>query len=208
MAIPVGATGERGFEVEIMQGQDVPLDTPLLEMLRKAMISNTGCPSAMINYLEEVDFAKQIQMIHSKFISRIVSIQSELDTPCTELYRKLLSYGDYGLADADIENMYFKWSRPKGLNNANIGDLIATSEQMAEFITKVYVGDNSEEDARLKDRIYRHVITNITMQGTIDWESIEKDIDMIRLEFRKEMKELELTKPTSDTGDSGGDAGY
>lgn len=207
MAIPVGASGERSFEVEIMQGQDVPLDTPLLEMLRKAMISNTGCPSAMVNYLEEVDFAKQIQMIHSKFISRIVSIQSELDIPCTELYRKLLSYGDYGLGDTDIENMYFKWSRPKGLNNANIGDLISTSEQMAEFITKVYVGDNSEDDARIKDRIYRHVITNITMQGTIDWESIEKDIEMIRLEFRKEMKELEISKPTSDANDSGGDAG-
>ena len=53
-----------------MQGQDIPLDTPLLELLRKGMISNTGCPSAMINYLEEVDFAKQIQMLNSKFVSR------------------------------------------------------------------------------------------------------------------------------------------
>lgn len=205
MAIPVGVSGERSFEVEIMQGQDVPLDTPLLEMLRKSMISNTGCPSAMINYLDEVDFAKQIQMLHSKFISRIVSIQSELDVPCTELYRKLLSYGDYGLDDNDIENIYFKWSRPKGVNNANIGDLIANSEQLAEFITKVYIGDNSEEDQRLKDRVYRHVITNITMQGTLDWENIENDIKMIKLDFRKEMKELELSKPSSDTS-SGGDS--
>ena len=49
LAVPVGANGERAFEIEVMQGQDIQLDTPLLELLRKGMISNTGCPSAMIN---------------------------------------------------------------------------------------------------------------------------------------------------------------
>lgn len=205
LAMPVGISGERAFEVEIMQGQDIPLDTPLLEMLRKAMISNTGCPSAMVNYLEEVDFAKQIQMIHSKFVSRVVSIQSELDVPCTELYRKLMSYGNYGMDDNDIDNLRFSWSRPKGLNNANIGELISSSEQLAEFITRVYIGNNDNGDARLQDRIFKHVITNVSMQGALDWEQINDDIESIKLDFKSELEREKLTN--SDSSD-GGDSGY
>lgn len=205
LAMPVGISGERAFEVEIMQGQDIPLDTPLLEMLRKAMISNTGCPSAMVNYLEEVDFAKQIQMIHSKFVSRVVSIQSELDVPCTELYRKLMSYGNYGMDDNDIDNLRFSWSRPKGLNNANIGELISSSEQLAEFITRVYIGNNDNGDARLQDRIFKHVITNVSMQGALDWEQINDDIESIKLDFKSELEREKLTNSDSSDGE---DSGY
>ena len=71
----------------------------------------------MINYLEEVDFAKQIQMLNSKFVSRMVSMQSELEIPCTELYRKLISFGGYDIDEVDIDNIYFEWARPKALNS-------------------------------------------------------------------------------------------
>ena len=135
-----------------MQGQDIPLDTPLLELLRKGMISNTGCPSAMINYLEEVDFAKQIQMLNSKFVSRMVSMQSELEIPCTELYRKLISFGGYDIDEVDIDNIYFEWARPKALNSQNIVDIIGVSDSIAEFIIKMYSGDNDQDDPRIKDR--------------------------------------------------------
>lgn len=200
VAIPVGANGERSFEIEVMQGQDIPLDTPLLELLRKGMISNTGCPSAMINYLEEVDFAKQIQMLNSKFVSRMVSMQSELEIPCTELYRKLISFGGYDIDEVDIDNIYFEWARPKALNSQNIVDIIGVSDSIAEFIIKMYSGDNDQDDPRIKDRIYQYVVKNITMNGVLDFENIEDDIKRIKLDFRQELKEKELTKLTPDEG--------
>ena len=205
VAIPVGANGERSFEIEVMQGQDIPLDTPLLELLRKGMISNTGCPSAMINYLEEVDFAKQIQMLNSKFVSRMVSMQSELEIPCTELYRKLISFGGYDIDEVDIDNIYFEWARPKALNSQNIVDIIGVSDSIAEFIIKMYSGDNDQDDPRIKDRIYQYVVKNITMNGVLDFENIEDDIKRIKLDFRQELKEKELTKLTPDEG---GDSSY
>ena len=205
VAIPVGANGERSFEIEVMQGQDIPLDTPLLELLRKGMISNTGCPSAMINYLEEVDFAKQIQMLNSKFVSRMVSMQSELEIPCTELYRKLISFGGYDIDEVDIDNIYFEWARPKALNSQNIVDIIGVSDSIAEFIIKMYSGDNDQDDPRIKDRIYQYVVKNITMNGVLDFENIEDDIKRIKLDFRQELKEKELTKLSPDEG---GDSSY
>jgi len=38
----VGRSGERGIEFDILQGQDIPLNTDLMEMLRNNMISGTG----------------------------------------------------------------------------------------------------------------------------------------------------------------------
>ena len=204
LAVPVGANGERAFEIEVMQGQDIPLDTPLLELLRKGMISNTGCPSAMINYLEEVDFAKQIQMLNSKFVSRMVSMQTELEIPCTELYRKLLSFGEYGIDEVDIDNIYFEWSRPKALNSQNIVDIISSSDSIAEFITKMYSGDNDQDDPRIKDRIYRYVVKNITMQGVLDFEELDEDIKKLKLDFKAELQSDDLLKLAPNEGDSGG----
>ena len=180
--------------MEQLSGNTPDFNDALLELLRKSMISNTGCPSAMLNYIDEVDFAKQIQMLHSKFVSRCVSMQEETETSITELYRKLLSYGDYSISDEDIENFYFEWARPKSLNNQNMGDLISTTEQLAEFIIKVLEGDNSINDARIKDRIFSHIVKKYLMNGTFDWDSIENEVKKLRLELRSDLHEEDATK--------------
>ena len=194
IGVPVGMNGDRAFDIEQLQGSQIDFNDPLLEMLRKQMISNTGCPSAMVNYLDEVDFAKQIQMLHSKFVSRCVTIQEETEIPITDLYRKLLSYGDYGISDDDLEGFQFEWSRPKSLNTQNIGDLISTADQVAEFMIKVFEGDNSTNDPRIKDRYFSHFVRHYIMNGTFDWDAIEKDLKSKDLHLRADINEEEANK--------------
>ena len=194
IGVPVGANGERAFDIEQLPGVQVDMDSDLMQLLRKAMISTTGCPSAMINYLEEVDFAKQIQMIHSKFIVRCITYQEETEVSCTELYQKLLRYGGYEISDDDLENFSYEWSRPKMLNSQNLGDLISTSDQLAEFITKVFVGDNSINDPRVRDRIYQFIVRNYLMKGVFDFDKMEKEINGVMLDLRAELREEESEK--------------
>ena len=204
VAIPVGSNGQRGFEIEVMQGQDVPLDTPLIEFLRKEMISNTGCPSAMLNYLDEVDFAKQIQMLHSKFVSRMVSMQEETEHPITELYRKLLKYGDYDIEDKELDSFSFEWARPKSLNVTNINDMISSCEQLAEFMVKVFEGENSSNDPRIKDRFFKYLVTKVLMTGVFDWDKLEKDLEKVALDLRADLKEEDAIKIKTGDNDQGG----
>lgn len=194
IAVPVGANGERAFDIEQLSGVQVDMDTDLMELLRKAMISTTGCPSAMINYLEEVDFAKQIQMIHSKFIVRCITYQEETEVSCTELYKKLLRYGGYDISDDQLEHLKFSWSRPKMLNSQNLTDLIGTADQLAEFIVKVFEGENSANDSRVKDKIYGYLIRNYLMTGVLDWDKMEEELKPLMLELRAEIKEDEANK--------------
>ena len=200
IGVPVGMNGDRAFDIEQLPGTSIDFNDPLIELLRKNMISSTGCPSAMLNYLDEVDFAKQIQMLHSKFVSRCVTMQEETEEPITDLYRKLLSYGDYNISDDDIASFRFEWSRPKTLNTANMGDLISSADQLAEFIVKVFEGDNSINTPRLKDRIFSHVVREYIMKGTFDWDAIEKDLRSISLDLRNDILEEEANKIKTEEG--------
>ena len=75
-----------------------------------------------------------------------------------------------------------------------MGDLISTTEQLAEFIIKVLEGDNSINDARIKDRIFSHIVKKYLMNGTFDWDSIENEVKKLRLELRSDLHEEDATK--------------
>jgi hypothetical protein len=201
IGVPVGVNGERAFDIEQIPGVDVDMDSDLINFLRKAMISTTGCPSAILNYLEEVDFAKQVQQMHSKFIARCITLQEETEEQVTELYRKLLRYGDYSISDDDLDNFRFEWARPRALNSQNLTELIGTSEQWADFLVKIYEGDNSVNDPRVKDRLYTWFIKNKLMNGVLDWESFDAEIKEVLLNVRSELKTEEASKV--QTGEEG-----
>jgi hypothetical protein len=73
-------------------------------------------------------------------------------------------------------------------------ELIGTSEQWADFLVKIYEGDNSVNDPRVKDRLYTWFIKNKLMNGVIDWESFDTEIKEVLLNVRSELKTEEASK--------------
>ena len=189
VGIPVTPNGDRAFDIEVMQGQQYDLDTPLMDLLRKGMITNTGCPSAMMNAMDEIDFARQLPMLHAKFVTRMVSLQEETEDACTELYRKILSYGGYETDEDKLEMFNFKWARPKSINITNINDMINNADQLTEFMLKVMQGENSSDDPRLRDRYFRYIVTKILMPGVFDWTKIAEDLKEYKLDIHADLKE-------------------
>jgi hypothetical protein len=114
------------------------------------------------------------------------------------LYRKLLRFGGYSISDDDLDNFSFQWSRHKSLNSQNIADLIGTSDQLAEFMVKVFEGDNSINDQRIKDRFFSFFVKKYLMNGVFDWDELEKELTAITLELRSEIQEEEATKITTE----------
>lgn len=189
IGIPMTPSGDRAFDVEVMQGQQYDLDTPLTDMLRKGMISNTGCPSAMMSAMDELDFARQLPMLHANFVSRMISFQEETEPSVTEMYQKLLYFGGYETDEDKLSSFEFKWSRPKSINVTNINELISNADQMAEFMIKVVEGENSQSDPRIKDRYFKYIVTKMLLPGVYDWARIEQDLKEFKLDLRVDMKE-------------------
>ena len=198
VGIPVSPSGDRSFDIEVMQGQQYDLDTPLMDLLRKGMITNTGCPSAMMNAMDEIDFARQLPMLHAKFVTRMVSLQEETEVACTELYRKILSYGGYESNEDKLDAFTFKWSRPKSINITNINDLINNADQLSEFLIKVIQGENNSDDPRLKDRYFRYIVTKILMPGVFDWTKITEELKELKLDIHADLKEENLNNPNAE----------
>ena len=100
--IPVGKSGDRPVETEILSGQDVQINNELMELLRNSYILGTGVPAAIMNYLNEADFAKSIEVANTKMNGRTVNYQIDLNPSITKLYQLLLKYST-NLEDNVIE---------------------------------------------------------------------------------------------------------
>lgn len=186
--IPMGKSGEKNIEFEILSGQDVQLNTDLMEMLRKGMINNSGVPSVILSYMEEADFARTITMQHSKYLSRIISLQSEIETCVTEWYKKLLTF-DSDLDEELIDDLKFSFARPKSLNTQDMSELISNAESLTDFITKIMVG---EDDQQLNGAVKKALIQEFFLRGVFNWGEYEDMVQKVKLKLKLEQSEKEI----------------
>lgn len=189
--MPVGPSGEKGIEFDILSGQDIQLNTELLEMLRTAFINATGVPSVIMNYVNEADYAKTLVMANAKFLGRVVSYQLDFNKSITELYRKIIRFST-DIPVEIVEKVEFFLNPPKSLSNTNMTDLISNTDQIISFIIKAMTGENaspSDEDNTLKDILYKKLAKELLPM--IPWEVAEKLYKEAQLELRQKIANKE-----------------
>lgn len=185
--IPTGRSGERGIEFDILSGQDIPLNTDLMEMLHQNMINSTGCPSVIMNYINEADFAKTLVMSNAKFLGRAISLQIDLNEPITSLYKLLIKHSNIGIPENVVEAFEFKFNTPKTLNTTNLGDLINNTDVIVNAAIKASTGENadqSNDDNRVKDKLYNKLFRKYLPM--IDWDLVDTELKNARLEIAQE----------------------
>lgn len=155
--MPVGRSGERGIEFDILQGQDVQLNTELMELLRSSFINATGVPSVIMNYVNEADYAKTLVMANAKFLSRVVNYQMDFNPAITEMYKKIILFST-DITPEIVDEFEFALSTPKTLDTTNMADLISNADQVISFMIKTLTGENAsptDDDNMFKDIMYK-----------------------------------------------------
>lgn len=190
--IPTGRSGERSIEFETIAGQDVQLNTELMELLRKGMINNTGVPSVILSFMEEVDFAKTITMQHAKYMAKIITLQSQLEIPTTALYKKILGFEGL-LPPEALTGLNVTFTRPKTLGIQTTADLISAAQSNAEFIADTIAEDPNDEQE--KADLKRTILRNVLLRGVFDWTQFSEIAKEAVLHRKKAGKEKELTNP-------------
>lgn len=188
--VPMGNSGEKAIEAEILSGQTVELNNDLMELLRKGMITNTGVPSAIINAFDEVDFSRTLVMQHTKYMARIISMQTELEVAVTEWYRKLMIM-DSNMSSEMINNFQFRFTRPKSLNTQNLVDMLGNTETLADFIVKMLLPN--EDDAELTLAVKQRVIKSVLLHGVINWNEYEALYKEITLSRKSDKAKKDIT---------------
>lgn len=193
MFVATGKSGEHPLEIDIVSGQQVDLNTDFIEFLRKNMINGTDVPAVILEYNDSADFARSIDMGHIKYASKVRSVQRELNTPCTELYRRLISYEHPEVNEDELYSIEYKFNKPKSLSIQNDADIYSNAENAAAFMVKIICGENTEKYTdEVKDKMTNYLISNIILPGLYDWEDLQTIADNIITRIGQDKKQAKL----------------
>lgn len=200
--IPVGRSGERPIETEILSGQDVPLNGELLEMLKNGYILATGVPAAIINYLNEADFAKVIEQNNTKFNGRVVNYQLDFNPSITEWYKMILRWST-NIPVNMIENFEFTLQPPKTVASSAKSESINNFNAIVEFVVGLMYDDpnQNQEDIDLPRKI--KTFKKLFAKEQLPMLNIDKIEELVK-EANLMVKE-ETFKPDPMNGDNNDD---
>lgn len=201
MYVPTGRSGERPIETEILAGQDIQLHSDLLEMLKNAYILGTGVPAAIINYLNEADFAKVVEQNNTKFNGRVVNYQLDFNSSITEWYKKIMRWSTQ-IPENLIDSFAFILQPPKTVSSSAKAEAIASFEQFANFVIQIIYGDNSDGEVKPKEiEIFKKLLA-------------DEQLPMLNIQNLEQLKNsaaikanAEVLKPSANNGDNGDDLG-
>lgn len=198
--IPVGRSGDRGIDFDTLAGQDVPLNTDLMEMLRTNMINGTGVPSVIMNYINEADYAKTLTMAHSKFVGRTITYQLDLNGPTTEFYKKIIKFSNLSIPEELLDEFEFTYNAPKTLNNMNMADMISNTDVVINAAIKAATGemaDQTDRSNRIKDKMYDLLFRKY--MPMLDWSDIDYAYNQAELAIVAEDEEKKANTPTDNS---------
>lgn len=204
MYIPTGRSGERPIETEILSGQDIPLNSDLLEMLKNAYILGTGVPAAIVNYLNEADFAKVIEQNNTKFNGRVINYQLDFNTYITEWYKKIMKWST-NISESAISNFKFILQPPKTVSINTKSELIGQFNSIIDFLITILYDDPQQnmEDVDLINEIkeFKKLMAEDQL-SMINFDDVRQMMEKAKLI----VKEKKL-KPNPANGDTGDDLG-
>lgn len=202
--MPTGRSGERPIETEILSGQDVQLNNDLLEMLKNAYITGTGVPAAILNYLNEADYAKTVEQNHSKFNARVINYQLDFNPIITEMYQKIMRWST-NIGEDKISNFSFTLQQPRSVLMNAKSELIGQYNSLAEFLVGLYYEDpgsaGDPENLNAQIREFKKLLARDQLP-MIQFDDIEELINKATL-LNKERK----LKPDPKNGNDGDDDG-
>lgn len=202
--MPTGRSGERPIETEILSGQDVQLNNDLLEMLKNAYITGTGVPAAILNYLNEADYAKTVEQNNSKFNARVINYQLDFNPIITDMYRRIMKWST-NIGEEKISNFNFTLTQPRSATANAKAELISQFNTMAEFLTGLLYPDPGQAEnpdslnAEIREFKKLYAREQLPM---INFDDIEEMINKAAL-INKERK----LKPDPKNGNDGDDDG-
>lgn len=197
--IPMDADGGKPIDFDIIQGQDTQIDTELMQKLDGIITNGLGVPSTMINASNEVDFARTLELLNSKYVRRSMSYQIDLNPSITEFDRKLLLY-EIPEYSEEIAELVSELQPPMGLLLQNHADQMNNVDDIATRLSSILLGENNDNPKALdllKFKIVKYYCPNMP------WEIFIQFKDEVIQELVKTKEDDKLINDTGEGDESG-----
>ena len=183
MIIPEGPNGDPPVRFEIMQGQDIPVKSELMEMLENMAINPTGVPlEAVQSRSSQIDFATQITMHNGKMLKKAYKRQTLTENIFNPFLTKLYN-NEFGTND----NIEMSLPSPKYLNNQQVDTTIENAlNTKMKYIDLAYGDNKTGVDPEELD-MFGDAIMRMEYAGILPWDKIDKAKERARIAFATKM---------------------
>lgn len=142
--IPVDRDGNQPIEYDIMSAQDIVMKDDIMEFIEERMVNGTGVPLPLLQASTDVDFAKSLQMLNSKFLRKALTEQRILNPSVNRLYNKIRAYErGVNVTDENYEPVKVGFLPPSALGVASMLEQINNSKDLVDTLVRTYMGDSS-----------------------------------------------------------------
>lgn len=146
MVLPAGRGDVKAIETDTIQAVENPINLDFLEVQRRQAISGSGVPNLMIiNSIDEVDFAKTLEMSNARYLSRVSSLKIDSNNGVTRFYQLLLKY-DTDMEDDIIQSFSFQFNEVKQSDINITADMIQNFNSLVELVGSLFYRKNELED--------------------------------------------------------------
>lgn len=185
LIIPTDNQGGKPIEFDVVAGQDVNIKDDLMDMLEDIILNGMGTPTPLLSATNEVDYARRLSMLNSKYLRRIISHQLDLNFGFTNLYRYILTTHvtkDDTYAE-QIDSVTHEFSTPLSLSLQTLLDQISSARDLSNALTGMLLGENSD-NPKLNDAVNRKIIRKYT--PFVEWDDLDGIVEQCRIELKEE----------------------
>lgn len=205
LALPQSRNGTHLVEFETQEGQQVDMDTDMLEKLEELVSIGSSVPITK-EALTNPQFAKQLESENIQYAGQVASWQSDLEGPLTDLYCRIIEASNLAddLKTTCLNTMEIKLPRPKAFENTNNSDFLSTALSMVQQAVSVYVGENNNDESAA---VKKDKLTMILMEDAtpfIDWNKMRDAEKRIEIEIEKENAKKKAKEDAANSSMSGG----
>lgn len=148
MILPAGRGDYKALETDSIEAVNNPINIEFLEQQRRQAISGTGVPHLLvINAIDEVDFAKTLEMANTRFLSTVCSYKIDFNRGITKLYQLIMKYST-DLDDDVIQSFRFQFNAIKQQELNITADMVTNFNAMFELVSSVYYSKEDMEDEK------------------------------------------------------------
>lgn len=211
MILPAGRGGDfRVLEHDTIEPVNTQIPTEFIEQQRRQAITGTGVPQLLvINALDEVDFAKTLELANARYLSAVSSYKIDLNRGITKLYQVLLRYTT-DLEEDVIRSFSFQFNQVKQQELNITSDMIQNFNNQVELTMAIYYPKNEMEDdkgnATHKQMLLRRELAKIYLPQ-LDFDTLEEVVkrvnrESISLELQDRTTEINIEDEDIDEIDS------
>lgn len=198
-----GISGDRPFDMEVVSGQQIDIHNDFLTDLRKMAIGASGVPSAVIDLLDEIEYATQLSMANIKNLKRCNSIQTDIDPALTELMKTIVKYNYPNVIPDDIlSTMKITLKRSKVDENNITSQQLGDAQGTATTMVDTYLATTDTNPPEIINFIKSNMVKDLTVALTpsAPWAMLPDMYNEALIKAKKQYTENQIL--SGNTGES------